>query len=182
MSVLIKVPVVSTGITLNEIPDKVSYFFEIGECQKDCEGCHSPHLHKEVLCKLNLEDMEMLAEQAIDNGANAILLMGGTTNGIDREALITIINNLAGIAPVGLYSGSDDTKTDLKLALDSNLTWLKTGSYKAELGGLTSPTTNQKFYRKDYFMSSVNFSEVKCTADMIDMTDYFRKKANETFE
>lgn len=175
MSVLVKIPVANVGITMNEVPDKIAVYFEIGECQQNCKGCHSPHLHKKT-DHLAIEDMEALAENAIDAGANAIVLMGGTTNGIAREHLKMLINNLGGIAPVCLYSGSDDLEADLELALETNLTWLKTGSYKKELGGLLNPKTNQRFFRKDYFMSSVNYTDIKCLPEMIDMTDFFRRK------
>jgi len=60
-----------------------------------------------------------------------------------------LINELAEIAPVCLYSGSDDAESDKELALETDLTWLKTGSYKEELGGLPNSATNQRFYKKE---------------------------------
>ena len=38
------VPVVDWGITFNEVPDKVAVYFELGDCNKHCKGCHSPEL------------------------------------------------------------------------------------------------------------------------------------------
>ena len=94
--------------------------------------------------------METKAETAAEQGADAILLMGGTTNRLHESDIIQILRRLSVILPVCLYSGSDDAERDRDLAERGNATWLKTGSYKAELGGLASPTTNQRFYHIDY--------------------------------
>lgn len=148
MSIL--VPVVSTGITLNEVPDKVSFFIELGSCTQRCKGCHSKELWEEVKEPTSLDFLLKEAEEAIDKGANAIVLMGGTCNGLNIKELSTILQELSEIAPTCLYSGSDDQRLNRFLAENTNITWIKTGSYKEELGGLSSPTTNQRFYRKEY--------------------------------
>ena len=148
MSIL--VPVVSTGITLNEVPDKVAFFIELGSCTQRCKGCHSKELWEEVKEPTSLDVLLKEAEEAIDKGANAIILMGGTCNGLLPEELCIILQALSEIAPTCLYSGSDDQKLNRFFAEGTNITWIKTGSYKEELGGLSSPTTNQRFYRKEY--------------------------------
>ena len=147
MSIL--VPVVSTGITLNEIPDKVAFYIELGSCTQRCKGCHSKELWEEVKEPTSLDALITKAEQAIDKGANAIVLMGGTCNRLSIENLLVILQSLSEIAPTCLYSGLDDEETNTYIAEHSGITWLKTGSYKEELGGLSSPTTNQRFYRKE---------------------------------
>lgn len=148
MSIL--VPVVSTGITLNEVPDKIAFYIELGECTQHCKGCHSSHLWKNVQTKTPLKTLVKMTDEAMDKGAQAIVLMGGTTNGIAKDTLINIINTLSFVAPVCLYSGSDDTDLNESIALGSHLKWIKTGSYKEALGGLRSPKTNQHFYRKEW--------------------------------
>ena len=136
---------------MNEIPGRIAVYFELGNCTQGCPGCHSPHLsEQQVLAITPLEELEGIAETQATKGANAIVLMGGTTNGISKRDLIELLRCLSSILPVCLYSGSDDAERDRDLAERGNATWLKTGSYKAELGGLTSPTTNQRFYRIDY--------------------------------
>lgn len=148
MSIL--VPVVSTGITLNEVPDKVAFFIELGSCTQRCKGCHSKELWEEVKEPTSLDVLLKEAEEAIAKGANAIVLMGGTCNGLHTEELYIILQALSEIAPTCLYSGSDDQKLNRFFAENTNITWIKTGSYKEELGGLSSPTTNQRFYRKEH--------------------------------
>lgn len=172
MSILI--PVVDTGITMNEIPHRIAYYMEIGNCQAQCKGCHSPHLHTPVK-PTPLERLIADADHALDTGANALLLMGGTTNGIAEADLIATINALAELAPVGLYSGRADAAKDKALAAQTDLTWLKTGDYRPTRGGLTDPRTNQKFYRKEYeYTVNARGELVKAAPIFIDCTHEFR--------
>ena len=161
MSILI--PVYSKGITLNELPEYISVYFEIANCKQRCKGCHSVWL-QENAPYLSIKEILSYAKTQIDRGANAIILMGGTTNGIPTDSLKKLINTLAYYAPVCIYSGSDNTKADLDLLKNSKLKWLKTGSYQELKGGLDVDTTNQRFY-------------VKYTEDRIfDMTPIFFKQ------
>ena len=172
MSVL--VPVVSTGITLNEVPDKVAFFIELGSCTQRCKGCHSKELWEDVKEPTSLDVLLKEAEKAIDKGANAIVLMGGTCNGLHTEELCNILQALSEIAPTCLYSGSDDQKLNRFFAENTDITWIKTGSYKEELGGLSSPTTNQKFYRKEYELVSKNHQYAYQKMVLVDCTHLFQ--------
>ena len=173
MSIL--VPVVSTGITLNEVPDKVAFFIELGSCTQRCKGCHSKELWEEVKEPTSLDILLKEAEEAIDKGANAIILMGGTCNGLNIKELSTILQALSAIAPTCLYSGSDDQKLNRFFAENTNITWIKTGSYKEELGGLSSPTTNQRFYRKEYEEIFKNHQYWMTKMVLVDCTHLFQK-------
>lgn len=146
MSILI--PVVSTGITLNEVPGQIAFYVEIGECNRRCHGCHSPHLWEYVQHKTSLEDLLRKILDAKEEGADAVLLMGGTTNGLTEGSLKAIIQAISCVLPVALYSGSDNIGEDMKYLTKTDLTWLKTGSYKKKLGGLKDPNTNQRFFVK----------------------------------
>lgn len=172
MSIL--VPVVSTGITLNEVPDKVAFFIELGSCTQKCKGCHSKELWGEVKTPTPLDDILAEAEQAIDKGANAIVLMGGTCNTLSVTELVVILNALSDIAPTCLYSGSDDTNLNTFLAENTSITWIKTGSYREELGGLTSNTTNQRFYRKEYEQIFKEHQYVTNKMVLVDCTHLFQ--------
>lgn len=143
-----KYPVVNTDITFNEIPDKMSYAIEMGACDQHCANCHSPELQDATIELTPLLDILDEAREAIDAGANAIVVMGGTTNKhITDESLIALLSALSDIAPTGLYSGSDDEDRDRTIALEGHCFWLKTGPYVEALGGLESTRTNQRFYR-----------------------------------
>lgn len=172
----ILVPVVSTGITLTEIPDRITYFIELGNCTQHCAGCHSSYLADTVISPPDLAGVERMAERAAEQGANAIALMGGTTNGIPDEDLITILRTLSCILPVCLYSGSDDEERDKAITQKSGATWLKTGSYQEERGGLSSPTTNQRFYKlEDHFVFDNNDVLIQRDTIFHDITHLFQK-------
>ena len=163
----ILLPVVQEGVTLNEIPDKIVYYFSIGNCCNHCKNCHSydvlgwncnpigpdkcldyPQIIKKVL-------------QAKEDGLDGVLLMGGTCNkGVTREMLIELIKTLSLILPVYLYSGTEDTSL-LKL---NRLTGLKVGRYVEELGGLDNPTTNQIYYEWDNKLHKYTDCTYKFTA------------------
>ena len=173
MSIL--VPVVSTGITLNEVPDKVAFFIELGSCTQRCKGCHSKELWEEVKEPTSLDTLLKEVEKATDKGANAIVLMGGTCNGLNIKELSTILQALSDIAPTCLYSGSDDQKLNRFLVENTDITWIKTGSYKEELGGLSSPTTNQRFYRKEYEEIFKNHQYLMTKMVLVDCTHLFQE-------
>ena len=137
-----KLPVVDTTISLTEIPDKVTVVFLIGNCHGKCP-----------LPKNSWVDFDIIQKRAQEQknlGANAILLMGGTTNGIPLPILQEAIKRLSEILPVGLYSGASYNSTiNKELRKNINLTWLKTGEFIEEKGGLDNSQTNQKFFVRD---------------------------------
>lgn len=146
-----KLPVLDVSVSLNEIPDHVAVTIELGNCKQGCEGCHSPWCSEKLPYDM-WTDLELLmykVNKQIKQGANAIVIMGGTHNDIEPAHLIEAINVLSCYAPVGLYSGlPDKCVLHSVLMINSKLTWLKTGSYHEEYGGLDNPNTNQKFYVK----------------------------------
>lgn len=178
MSVL--VPLVKKGITFNEVPDKMAVYLELGDCFQGCKGCHSPELSKcmKLSDYTDSDDIRRWVVDQIDSGANAIVVLGGTTASLlNTEDLIYFLRDLAQIAPVCLYSGSDFEATDKMIADQGDCTWLKTGSYKEELGGLDNPKTNQRFYKIEgcYVINSC----AECMGidvEFIDETYKFRQK------
>jgi len=176
--VSILMPIADKGVTLTEVPDHIAVFFTFGNCQSRCKGCHSPELWED--CKrISLRDMGQYAQEQIDKGANAILLMGGTTNGLTVEELIAVINSLSLIAPVCLYSGSDDDALHERLVYESRLSWLKTGSYQQEKGGLMCPTSNQRFYRIDYLFCTKRYELIDILPVRVDITNDFRRDSHD---
>lgn len=141
---MLTLPIITKGITLTEIPNRLSAFFEVGNCQVQCKGCHSPHLW---IAKgaTEMKAIDIL-RYAKEQHADSIVLMGGLTNGLDPNRVIEEILRPLSIAyPIGLYHG-EDLKPQKAMKY---LTWLKVGSYQEALGGLDKPTTNQRFYTKD---------------------------------
>ena len=105
-------------------------------------------LPKNIWVDFNI--IQKRAQEQKNLGANAILLMGGTTNGISLPILQEAIKRLSEILPVGLYSGASYNSTiNKELRKNINLTWLKTGEFIEEKGGLDNSQTNQKFFARD---------------------------------
>lgn len=148
---MLKLPVVNKGVTLSEIPGEIAVFFELGNCKRKCKGCHSPMLQI-PLKKVHWTDIEEMVHYANlekSRGATAIVLMGGTTNGVDPYDLQEVIERLSVILPVGIYSGAASSSIIHEfLKSQTKLTWLKTGEYREGLGGLNSINTNQRLYKR----------------------------------
>lgn len=139
-------PIVNYGITLAEIPDRITLFIEFGNCKLKCKGCHSENLWEPVEKQMNYTDIYEIVKRYQGLGANAIVIMGGTTNGVpmsDLGELITMLNNNFGNC-IGLFSGLQRLEIHNEFLCD--LRWLKVGPYEEPLGGLSSPLTNQRFY------------------------------------
>lgn len=150
----IKLPVITKGVTLTELPGEVAVYFEIGNCTLNCRGCHSGHLrtriHKDLYT--DLEDMVAHCVAEKDRGATAIVLMGGTTNNFCPHVIGQVVDRLSEILPVGLYSGlPNNCMFHSHLRNNTRLQWLKTGEYLAYRGGLNTPGTNQLFMQRDGF-------------------------------
>ncbi len=133
-------PIYHMGLTLQEIPSEISFYLEMGNCQEHCPHCHSPWLWQD-LPFTPLDAVLPHAKKAKAEGCTAILLMGGSNNGISPQDLRTTIQCLNKILPVGLYSGND-----APWVFNLPLKWVKTGRYEEKLGGLNHKTTNQRFY------------------------------------
>ena len=171
------VPVVDWGLTFNEVPDKLAVYFSLGDCGKHCKGCHSPELWEPIEGS-PMSVFLKIAEREVEKGANAICVLGGTEcNSFPHYKLITFLQELATIAPTCLYSGSDDIAEMQRIANLGNCTWLKTGSYKEDLGGLQSHTTNQRFFKKE-LRTHIDYVERNYSVESywLDMTEYFWNK------
>lgn len=173
------IPLVDFGFTFNEIPDKFAFYLEMGECMQGCPCCHSPELQEDLKMKSSILEIRELAEQAIDDGANAIVVMGGTTSkNLDKGTLVRLLQELSCVAPVCLYSGRNAEWEDKRIADAGDCTWLKTGSYIDALGGLESPRTNQRFFQREYvqYTDSYNDYLVDIRKVWVDNTHKFWKK------
>ena len=140
-----KLPVVNKGITLTEIPNRISVFFEIGNCTCHCDGCHSPELWDTNYTRPNMTVQEIIdyVDEQYNLGANAVVLMGGMNNrGFPKDLFALLLLELSTRFQVGVYVGDDDLRWLPRFPIK----WIKSGRYEKDKGGLDSLTTNQKFY------------------------------------
>lgn len=126
-------------IVFQEVPGEISLCFSISGCSIHCEGCHSPFLWKEGNGKLFTDEHYNTLLNRYKKYATCVLFMGGEWH--QQE----LIDKLKAARNIGfktcLYTGEEKVPEEIK----SNLTWLKTGKWIQDLGGLESLKTNQKF-------------------------------------
>jgi anaerobic ribonucleoside-triphosphate reductase activating protein len=126
-------------IVLQEVPGQISICFSISGCPIRCKGCHSPFLWEEGNGELLTDERYVSILNQYRGYANCVLFMGGEWHPDE------LVHKLATAKDLGfdtcLYTGLEEVSDEIK----SNLTWLKTGPWVESLGGLTSPTTNQRF-------------------------------------
>ena len=148
-------PIVNKGVTMSELPGEVAVFFEVGNCTVGCPGCHSPHLSKEIFPKPLWTHFSEIAEYALNEkkrGATAIVVMGGTSNGLKDGALWLLLGLLSRILPVGLYCGDIELgspKAQVMMGTWSQLTWLKLGAYMEDRGGMNKSNSNQRLLKRN---------------------------------
>lgn len=133
--------VASFDIVFQEIPGEVTLALNLSNCPCHCPGCHSQHL---------AEDIGEVVDEELLNGLLArygsmitcVAFMGGDA---EPEEVAKWANYCKGERlKTAWYSGRMMMPKDEK-AFD----YVKLGPYIEELGGLKSPTTNQRLYKRE---------------------------------
>lgn len=131
------------AICFQEIPTEISLSYSITGCPNKCKGCHSPELRADI-GSLLLADLE---KDIIKNkdAISCVLFFGG-----DNDKQIPSLIKCAEICKshnlkTALYSGNNLINDALPFYFD----YIKVGEYMEALGGLKSPTTNQRLYKKN---------------------------------
>jgi anaerobic ribonucleoside-triphosphate reductase activating protein len=130
----------SYDIILQEVPNEISLSFSITGCNLMCVGCHSAHLWKKD-SGLHLDENEF--KEIIykyKDFITCIVFMGGEWYKEELINLLKISKTVFNLKTC-LYSGLDDVDDKIK----EQLTFLKTGKWDRNLGGLDSLKTNQRF-------------------------------------
>lgn len=134
---------INSEVVFQEIPDEITLAINISGCPVHCTDCHSKFLWENTGTELNLFTLNNLI---ISNpGITCVCFMGGDGR---EEAIRELIFNIKQLLypklKTGWYLGRKtlDINEDYKF-----IDYLKIGPYIKELGGLDSPTTNQKMYK-----------------------------------
>ena len=117
-----------------EVPSEITLGVSISGCQIRCPGCHSRELWEDKGTPLTMEELQTL------------LLLGGEH---DIDTLTELFQYAYKKVKTAWYCGLDMIPKD-KLGIMQYLDYLKLGHYDHELGGLNSPTTNQRFYQIEH--------------------------------
>ena len=133
----------NTLIGLQEIPDEVSLVINISNCPFRCKGCHAEMLRQDVGEPLTTEALHRLISP-LSEDITCVSFMGGDIAPYEVNELAAYVREAFPHLKIAWYSG-DETIT--VFTEYKNFDYLKFGPYKKKLGGLDSPTTNQRLYR-----------------------------------
>ncbi len=135
----------SYDIVCQEIPDEVTLALNISNCPIHCKGCHSPWLWEdkgEAVTDSFLTDLVGTYLPAV----TCVCFMGGDGEPDEVRRLSLLLRERFSGLKTAWYSG----RSALPDGYDATwLDYLKLGPYIQHLGGLTSPTTNQRLYHID---------------------------------
>lgn len=133
---------VNAQVTFAEVPEEISLCINLSGCPYKCVGCHSPYLRKAIGEPLDLYHLTDLIDS--NTGITCVCLMGGDSSSVEINSIAQDIKEYYPNLKVGWYSGNDKLPDDIDTI---NFDYIKLGSYKKELGPLTSSSTNQRFYK-----------------------------------
>lgn len=147
---------VDTLVGFSEVPDEISLCINISGCKNNCKGCHSAYLKEDVGQPLTKTVIYKLIEE--NKGITCVCFMGGDHLSHRILELGARVKSVYPNLKVAWYSGKDKLPEGL-LAWMFIFDYIKIGSYKEEMGPLTNPNTNQKFYRVIHSEDSDNSLE-----------------------
>ena len=127
-------------VVLQEVPDELSLAISISGCNLGCNGCHSSEtwdksygseLTDTILCNLLTKHKHI----------SCLLIYDGMHH-VDRLIELLAIAKSFNLK-TAMYTGLEHLEPELLAMLD----YYKLGKYDKNLGGLSSPSTNQKLYK-----------------------------------
>lgn len=130
-----------TKQVFKEIPEEITLGISISGCQIRCQGCHSRELWEDKGIPLTIKELHRLIEK--NKGITCICFLGGE-HSIDE--LISLLKAVPRCLKTAWYCGLDMVPKDKREIL-KYLDFIKLGHFDIELGGLDSPTTNQKLFK-----------------------------------
>lgn len=123
---------------IQEVPDEISLCINIAGCPNKCKGCSWRKTIEGMTRKeLTLIDFKLILEKD-KNMHSCVCFMGGEWFS-DLVYFVRVAKEYG--YKTCLYTGSKVINTELLGCLD----YIKVGEYKEQLGGLDSPSTNQRF-------------------------------------
>jgi len=126
-------------ILFQEVPDEVSLGFTVMGCQLRCKGCHSTDTWSEYGgSPLTAETFRTYLKQYVDY-ISCVIFFGGEWQAEKLIEMLDISHDFK--LKTCLYTGLNQVPEKII----KRLTFLKTGPWIRELGGLDQATTNQKF-------------------------------------
>lgn len=131
---------VNTDVVFQEIPNETALAINISNCPCHCKGCHSSYLAGDIGTELTAHSLLELLKK--NKGITCVAMMGGDSEPQEVEYFSELVRNIAGLR-YAWYSGRQELPKNIDI---SKFNYIKLGPYIEELGGLKSPTTNQRLY------------------------------------
>lgn len=130
-----------------EVPGEITLGISISGCTIRCPACHSRELWEDKGTPLTWDNLNAIIN--IHHGITCLLLMGGEH---DIDALTELFYHARRYVRTAWYCGLDNIPNDKKGILQY-LDYVKIGHYDPDLGGLDSPSTNQRLFEYNKFFS-----------------------------
>ena len=152
----------NTDIVFQEVPDETSLAINITGCPCRCPGCHSPYLWADTGQVLDAGAIDCLMAEHGD-GITCVCFMGGDQAPEEVIRWAEYIKGLSANLKTAWYSGrpylpeclsANDSKRSVSEAVcplsgvAGPFDYVKLGPYIESLGGLKSPKTNQRLYKR----------------------------------
>ena len=135
---------INTDIVFQEFPDEVTLAINVSGCPCHCPGCHSQFLWADRGHDLTTEVLSTLIYEAKDT-ITCVGFMGGDGDPAEVDRLAEYVRQNHEELKVGWYTG----RTAISPLIDQQrFDYIKVGPYLRHLGGLDSPRTNQRMYRR----------------------------------
>lgn len=134
--------VASYDIVFQEIPGEVTLALNLSGCPCHCPGCHSQHLWEDIGEPLDEELLDGLTDR-YKSLITCVCFMGGDADPAEVLHLSEHVKRLK----TAWYSGRPAAPQTYAGSLDA-FDYVKFGPYIEDLGGLKSPKTNQRLYKR----------------------------------
>ena len=140
--------VASFDIVFQEIPGEVTLALNLSNCPCHCPGCHSPHLAEDIGEPVTEELLDSLIGR-YKGLITCVAFMGGDAEPEEVAKWANYIHQLPitnhqSVLRTAWYSGRTSYPRN-----PGDLDYVKLGPYIESLGGLKSPTTNQRLYKRE---------------------------------
>ena len=141
--------VASFDIVFQEIPGEVTLALNLSNCPCHCPGCHSPHLAEDIGEELTTDLLDGLIDR-YGSMITCVAFMGGDANPDEVAHWADYIHHSSiRLSPLktAWYSGRTSFPREPGIPSQPSFDYVKLGPYIESLGGLKSPTTNQRLYK-----------------------------------
>ena len=130
-------------IVFAEVPDEVTLALNLTRCPNRCPGCHSPHLRSDTGRVLDEEELAALLG-IYGRSVTCVAFMGGDGEPQEVALLAEAVRRRWPTLRTAWYSGRAELPPGI---VPTAFDYIKLGAWIEALGPLSSPTTNQRFYR-----------------------------------